>query len=64
MGADADAVGAIRRITERMAAKSTTAGTPVKSCNTTRAGLKGISRLGTPSFRQDARARTSSSVIW
>jgi len=30
----------------RMAAKSTTQGTPVKSCNTTRAGMKEISWLG------------------
>lgn len=32
-----------RAIASLIAAKSTTAGTPVKSCNTTRAGLKGIS---------------------
>ena len=31
----------------RMAARSTTAGTPVKSCSTTRAGLKGISTSAT-----------------
>ena len=30
----------------RMAARSTTAGTPVKSCSSTRAGMKAISLLG------------------
>eukprot|EP00732_Lithocolla_globosa_P001973 Lithocolla_globosa_v1_NODE_1144_length_2839_cov_59.750449.p4 type:complete len:133 gc:universal NODE_1144_length_2839_cov_59.750449:2290-2688(+) len=34
-----------RFIASRIAAQSTTAGTPVKSCKTTRAGLKGISML-------------------
>src|SRR5919108_379532 len=33
-------------IASRMAARSTTAGTPVKSCMSTRAGVKAISRLG------------------
>ncbi len=34
-----------KRVTaSRIAAKSTTQGTPVKSCNTTRAGMKAISR--------------------
>ena len=32
-----------RAIAERSAARSTTAGTPVKSCNNTRAGVNGIS---------------------
>ena len=35
-----------RRIASRMAARSTTAGTPVKSWSSTRAGMKGISRSG------------------
>ncbi len=33
-------------IASRMAARSTTAGTPVKSCITTRAGVKAISISG------------------
>ena len=33
-------------IASRIAARSTTAGTPVKSCMTTRAGVKAISLLG------------------
>ena len=36
----------IRAIASRIAARSTTHGTPVKSCSTTRAGMKGISERG------------------
>ncbi len=36
----------MRLIASRMAARSTTAGTPVKSCNSTRAGRNAISRSG------------------
>jgi len=44
----------------RMAAKSTTAGTPVKSCMSTRLGVKAISRLGSAFGCQWARASMSS----
>ena len=43
-----------------MAARSTTAGTPVKSCITTRVGMKGVSESGSPSGLQRAIASTSS----
>ncbi len=36
----------IRFMASRIAARSTTAGTPVKSCSSTRLGRKAISRLG------------------
>jgi hypothetical protein len=54
-----------RFIADRMAARSTTAGTPVKSCNTTRAGLNGISSLAgdghstPPDFAHPARSLRS-----
>ena len=48
----------------RIAARSTTAGTPVKSCNTTRAGLKGTSSSAGLAAFQFARFRTSASVTW
>ncbi len=44
----------------RMAARSTTAGTPVKSCRSTRAGVKAISRSGSAFGSQWARASMSS----
>ena len=47
----------------RMAARSTTAGTPVKSCKTTRAGLNGISTGAGDAAFQPARFLTSRSVI-
>ena len=53
-------------IASRMAARSTTAGTPVKSCRITRAGMKGISTSEAPGAaaapgRQAASAATSDS---
>ena len=50
-----------RRMALRIAARSTTAGTPVKSCNTTRDGMKGISAAIGFTASQAARLRTSSS---
>jgi hypothetical protein len=44
----------------RMAARSTTAGTPVKSCITTRAGVKAISSDGSALASQRASASMSS----
>ena len=49
-------------IASRIAARSTTAGTPVKSCMSTRAGVKAISLLGSAFASQVARASTSSRV--
>ena len=46
----------------RMAARSTTAGTPVKSCSSTRAGLYEISRDGSAFASQPATASTSAAV--
>ena len=45
-----------------MAARSTSAGTPVKSWSTTRAGRKGTSRRAGLAGAQAASAATSSSV--
>ena len=45
-----------------MAARSTTQGTPVKSCSRTRLGVKAISLSGFDLLFQPARARTSSLV--
>ena len=50
------------RIASRIAARSTTAGTPVKSCSRTRAGVNEISRLGSAFATQVATASTSSAV--
>ena len=44
---------------ERIAAKSTSSGTPVKSCKITRATVNGISSVRSPSALQLASARTS-----
>ena len=44
----------------RMAARSTTAGTPVKSCRSTRAGVNEISSDGSAFAFQRATASTSS----
>jgi hypothetical protein len=49
------------RIASRIAARSTTAGTPVKSCSKTRAGWKEISCEGSASAIQPATAAASSS---
>jgi hypothetical protein len=49
-------------IASRIAARSTTAGTPVKSCISTRAGWKGISIDGSAFASQVAIASTSSAV--
>ena len=49
----------ISSIASRIAARSTTAGTPVKSCIRTRAGWKGISTLGSAAASQEAIASTS-----
>ncbi len=51
-----------RRIAARIAARSTTQGTPVKSWSTTRAGLKGISTSAGRAAFQVANARMSASV--
>ena len=48
----------------RIVARSTTQGTPVKSCITTRAGVNWISLLGWASASQPARARMSSAVMF
>ena len=48
-------------IASRMAARSTTAGTPVKSCMTTRAGVKAISLLGLGLARPSV---ASASMSW
>ena len=53
------------RIASRIAARSTTAGTPVKSCSSTRAGMKEISFSVAPAAfvgSQPASARMSSGV--
>jgi hypothetical protein len=49
------------RIASRMAARSTTHGTPVKSCRSTRAGENEISRDGWSPATQPATASTSAS---
>ena len=49
-------------IASRIAARSTTAGTPVKSCISTRAGWKGISTDGSAFASQEAIASTSAAV--
>ncbi len=46
----------------RMAPRSTTHGTPVKSCSTTRAGVKAISSLGSDRWSHFAIFSTSS--LW
>ena len=46
-------------IASRMAARSTIAGTPVKSCITTRAGMNAISLEGSALWSQVASASTS-----
>ena len=50
------------RIASRIAARSTTHGTPVKSCSSTRAGANEISRDGSSVATQPATASTSASV--
>ena len=47
-------------IASRIAARSTTQGTPVKSCRTTRAGVNAISFDGSALWSQEASASTSS----
>ena len=49
-------------IASRIAARSTTAGTPVKSCISTRAGWKGISFDGSAFASQVAIVSTSAAV--
>ena len=49
-------------IASRIAARSTTAGTPVKSCMSTRAGVKAISWLGSALASQRASASMSAAV--
>ena len=49
-------------IASRIAARSTTHGTPVKSCSTTRPGMKAISRSPTRFASNAASERTCSSV--
>src|SRR5207247_7699705 len=48
---------------ERIAARSTTAGTPVKSCSSTRAGVKGTSAPAGGGFGHSASARTLVSEV-
>src|SRR6266536_4088594 len=67
MTSSAGASGLIRagspprsRIASRIVARSTTAGTPVKSCITTRAGVNRTSRSGSAFGSQPASARMSS----
>ncbi len=50
-------------IASRIVARSTTHGTPVKSCMITRAGVNWISWLGSASASQPAIARMSSAVM-
>jgi hypothetical protein len=50
-----------RSTAERIAARSTRSGTPVKSWRRTRETMKGTSAVRCPSARQPARARTSAS---
>ena len=59
---DPRGVAAEIRIASRIAARSTTAGTPVKSCSSTRAGENEISRLGSSVATHVATASTSASV--
>ena len=49
-------------IASRIAARSTIAGTPVKSCISTRAGWNGISSEGRPCASHEAIVSTSASV--
>ena len=49
-------------IASRIAARSTTAGTPVRSCISTRAGVNAISLLGCALASQLASASTSAAV--
>src|SRR5579859_7999064 len=53
-----------RATAERIAARSTSSGTPVKSCNTMRATMKGISSVRTAFGCQLASARTLCSVTF
>ncbi len=50
-------------IAERRDARSTTTGTPVKSCNTTREGLNGTSASGSAPLPHFANSFTCSSLI-
>jgi hypothetical protein len=52
------------RMASRMAARSTTAGTPVRSCMSTRAGLNWISVAGWAAASHDASAVTCSGVTF
>jgi len=50
----------MRFIASRIAARSTTAGTPVKSCSSTRLGVKAISRSGSAvGFHFDSASMSS-----
>ena len=51
-------------IASRMVARSTTHGTPVKSCMITRAGVNWISLLGSAAASQPASALMSSAVMF
>ncbi len=51
-------------IASRMVARSTTQGTPVKSCMITRAGVNWISSAGSPAGSQAPRARMWSAVTF
>ena len=52
------------RTASRMVARSTTHGTPVKSCISTRAGVNWISTLGSAAGSQPASARMWSAVMF
>ncbi len=53
-----------RAAADRIAARSTSNGTPVKSCSSTRATMNGISSTRSPPLLQFASVRTSFSVIF
>jgi len=57
---DPRGIAPIRAIASRMAARSTTAGTPVKSCRSTRLGVKAISVSGSARASHRASERMSS----
>jgi hypothetical protein len=54
----------LRRVTSRIVARSTTAGTPVKSCRITLAGVNWISVSGSASGSQDASAWMWSALVF
>ena len=63
-GSTPDGAFPARAIALRIAARSTTAGTPVKSCRITRAGRNATDAVSGAGAGQLASARTSSVVTW